>query len=193
MMTSMATNLQARAHVAHQPTDVDNPEETNHHTANGYPIPTKCSTIEFLHFYGDNLRGWIYRCDQFFEVDETPPHTKVKIASVHLDGKALLWHQAYMKGRITREVPMWEEYVRAMSARFGTREYEDPMTEMVSLRQTHSVQQYLDRFDELHNALDLPDQYAMSCFLAGLKQEISGLVRMFKPQTLQDAVSLAKL
>lgn len=196
MMTSMATNLQAHAHAATSsqiPIDVDNLQGENNQAASGYHIPTKCSTIEFPHFSGDNLRGWIYCCDQFFEVDETPPQSKVKIAAVHLDGRALQWHQAYMKGRITRDVPMWEEYVRALSARFGTREYEDPMAELVSLRKTHSVQQYLDRFDELHNSLELPDNYAMSCFLAGLKQEISGLVRMFKPQTLQDAVSLAKL
>lgn len=198
MMTSMATNLQAQAHAhaassAQTPIDVDANDGAHRQTAAAYQIPTKCSTIEFPHFSGDNLRGWIYRCDQFFEVDETPPHAKVKIAAVHLDGRAIQWHQAYMKGRITRDVPMWEEYVRALSQRFGAHAYEDPMTELVILRQTQSVQHYLDRFDELHNLLELPDAYAMSCFLAGLKQEISGLVRMFKPQTLQDAISLAKL
>lgn len=113
-----------------------NQNGTNHQTTNGYQIPTKCSTIEFPHFLGENLRGWIYRCDKFFEVDETPPHAKVKIAFVHLDGRPLQWHQAYMKGRITRDVPMWEEYVRALSARFSNLMYEDAMAELVCLRQT---------------------------------------------------------
>lgn len=41
-----------------------------------------------------------------------------------------------MKGRITRDVPMWEEYVRALSARFSNLMYEDAMAELVCLRQT---------------------------------------------------------
>ncbi|KAG8371328.1 hypothetical protein BUALT_Bualt13G0076300 [Buddleja alternifolia] len=74
----------------------------------GYQIPTKVSCVEFPHFGGDDLRGWLYKCEQFFEVDETPPLAKVKLPSVHLQGKALQWHQIYMKGRLTREMPNWE-------------------------------------------------------------------------------------
>lgn len=112
-------------------------------------------------------------------MDETPSHNKVKIASVHLDG--LQWHQSYMKGIITRDPPSWEEYVRALNERFGATNFDDPMAELVSLRQVGSVQKYLDKFDELHNSVDLPDAHALSCFLAGLKIEISVMVRMLKP------------
>ncbi|KAG8374295.1 hypothetical protein BUALT_Bualt11G0116900 [Buddleja alternifolia] len=38
----------------------------------GYQIPTKVSRVEFPHFNGEDLRGWLYKCEQFFEVDETP-------------------------------------------------------------------------------------------------------------------------
>ncbi|KAG8386879.1 hypothetical protein BUALT_Bualt03G0194800 [Buddleja alternifolia] len=46
-----------------------------------YQIPTKVSQVEFPHFNGDDLRGWLYKCEQFFGVDKTPPTTKVKLAS----------------------------------------------------------------------------------------------------------------
>lgn len=65
--------------------------------------------------------------------------------------------------------------------------------QLVSLRQVGSVQKYLDKFDELHNSVDLPDAHALSCFLAGLKIEISVMVRMLKPKNLQEAIGLAKL
>ncbi|KAK4413346.1 hypothetical protein Salat_2747200 [Sesamum alatum] len=77
---------------------------------NGYHVPTKCSQVEFLIFSEEDLRGWIYRCEQFFEVDETPFDAKVKLAAVHMEGKALQWHQVYMKSRLTREAPRWKEY-----------------------------------------------------------------------------------
>ncbi|KAK4428393.1 hypothetical protein Salat_1138900 [Sesamum alatum] len=88
--------------------------------ANGYHVLTKCSQVEFLRFSGEDLQGWIYRREQFFEVDEMLFDAKVKLAAVHMEGKALQWHQVYMKSRLTREAPRWEEYVRALSDRFGT-------------------------------------------------------------------------
>ncbi|KAG8386982.1 hypothetical protein BUALT_Bualt03G0205200 [Buddleja alternifolia] len=158
-----------------------------------YQAPTRFSQIEFPKFRGEDLRGWIYRCEQFFEVDDTPPDAKVKIAAVHLEGKALQWHQIFMKNRLTREVPQWGEYVRALNDRFGTLLYENPMSELVNLKETRSIQDYLDRFDELMNCVDLSEPYAISCFLRGLKSEVAIHVRMFKPRSLQDAISLAKL
>ncbi|KAG8391542.1 hypothetical protein BUALT_Bualt01G0198500 [Buddleja alternifolia] len=106
-------------------------------------------------------------------VDDTPPDAKVKIAAVHLEGKALQWHQIFMKNRLTREVPQWGEYVRALNDRFGALLYEDPMSELVNLKQTESIQDYLDRFDELMNCVDLFEPYAISCFLGGLKSEVA--------------------
>ncbi|KAG8381885.1 hypothetical protein BUALT_Bualt05G0019300 [Buddleja alternifolia] len=159
----------------------------------GYQIPSKVSKVDFPHFNGEDLRAWLYKCEQFFEVDDTPSNAKVKLAAVYLEGKALQWHQMFMKGRLTREVPNWEEYIRALNDRFGALVYDDPMSELVNLKQVGNVQQYLDKFDEIVNCMDLPDHYALSCFLGGLKGEISVNVCMFRPKSLQEAISLAKL
>ncbi|KAG8380917.1 hypothetical protein BUALT_Bualt06G0066500 [Buddleja alternifolia] len=161
--------------------------------ANGYQLPTKRSKVEFPRFNGEDLRGWLFRSEQFFDVDETPSEAKVRLAALHLDGKALQWHQVYMRARLTRELPGWEEYIKALHDRFGSVTFEDPMSELMNLRQVSSVKDYLDKFDELLNNVDLSEAYAVSCFLAGLKNEIAVQVRMFKPKSLQDAVSLAKL
>lgn len=47
---------------------------------------------EFPQFSGEDVLGWIYRCEQFFEVDHITEHLQVKVAVIHLSGKALLWH-----------------------------------------------------------------------------------------------------
>ncbi|KAL0313875.1 UNVERIFIED_CONTAM: hypothetical protein Sangu_2231900 [Sesamum angustifolium] len=117
----------------------------------------KCSKVEFLKFDGDDLRGWVFKCEQFFEVDDTPSDAKVKLAAVHIEGRALQWHQVYMKSKLTREVPNWEEYVRALYDRFGTKLYDDPMAEFMNLKQVGTVQDYLDKFDELLNRVDLSE------------------------------------
>lgn len=60
-----------------------------------------------------------------------------------------------------------------------------------------TVVDYEDRFEELR-ALVLSknkgfnEEYFISSFISGLKDHIKGSVKMFKPQTLYDAVLLAK-
>ncbi|KAG8364541.1 hypothetical protein BUALT_Bualt18G0007800 [Buddleja alternifolia] len=53
----------------------------------GYQMPTKCSTMEFPKFHGEDLRGWVYRCEQFFDVDETPDESKIYLIEVLEEGQ----------------------------------------------------------------------------------------------------------
>ncbi|KAL0351495.1 UNVERIFIED_CONTAM: hypothetical protein Scaly_1538200 [Sesamum calycinum] len=90
-------------------------------------------------------------------------------------------------------MPHWEKYVRALNDRFGIFLYKDPMSELMNLKQTGTIQEYMDRFDELLNCLELTEAYAMSCFLAGLREEIALQVRMFKSKMMQEVISLERL
>ena len=76
--------------------------------------------------------------------------------------------------------------------RFGAI-YEDPMGDLKNLKQDSSVQHYQEVFEELLNRVDLPELYAVSLFMGGLKKEVSIPLRMFKLQTLAEAYSMAKL
>lgn len=55
------------------------------------------------------------------------------------------------------------------------------------------MQEFQDSFEELLNRVELPESYAISCFLSGLKEEIQLAVRMFMPKTLSHTYCLAKL
>lgn len=124
---------------------------------------------------------------------QTPPLSKFKQAAVHMEGKALQWFQTYMMNRITRDIPSWEEFVRALNDRFGTMLYEDPMSKLVNLKQTSSIQTYLDQFEELLNCVNLHETHGLSYFLRGLKSEIALLVHKFKPSSFSEAIQLARL
>lgn len=45
--------------------------------------------LEFPKYNADKLNEWLYKSNQYFEYDQTIEETKVKITSIHLDGKAL--------------------------------------------------------------------------------------------------------
>ncbi|KAK8938871.1 hypothetical protein KSP39_PZI011490 [Platanthera zijinensis] len=167
----------------------DSPQQ--HHSTG--PLTTRFSRLEFPKFSGEAVTDWIYRCEQFFEIDGTPEEQRVKIAAAHVEGKALFWHQAYMKARITRQGPYWEEYAQAITERFGSLLMDDPMRELKNLRQTGGVQSYVDSFDVIYHRVSITEEYALSLFLAGLKPEIEFAVRMFQPKTLREVCSLARL
>lgn len=53
--------------------------------------------------------------------------------------------------------------------------------------------EYQDQFESLLNRVDLSEEHAISLFIGGLQQEIRMVSKMFKPRTLSDAYSLARL
>ncbi|KAK8952193.1 hypothetical protein KSP39_PZI004864 [Platanthera zijinensis] len=167
--------------------------DTRSFTAPATQVATRFSRLDFPRFFGEEVTEWIYKCEQFFDIDGTPPDMKVKMASVHMEGKAMYWHQAFMKARLTRQWPGWEEYCQAVAGRFGTLLFDDPMRDLKNLRQKGSVQAYLDEYDILLHRVDVSEEYAISLCLSGLKPEIEYAVRMFQPKTLQDVFSLARL
>lgn len=151
----------------------------------------RLTKVAFPHFDGTDLKSWLYKCSQFFDLDGVPDPDRVKLAAIHLEGKALLWHQTYVKRR-GQMLPGWVKYVEDITARFGEL-YDDPMADLKALVQTSSVQEYHDKFDALASRLNLSEEYLLSCYVGGLEDEIQLSVRMFNPKTVQQALCLAKL
>jgi len=162
---------------------------------NGDPnfLASRFFKVEFPRFDGVDVKGWIYKCDQFFEIDNTPANVKVKIASIHLGGKALIWHQSFIKSVKNVGNLEWNTYKDAISSRFGENPFNDPLVELMKLKQTSSVEQYQETFDVLLTRADLTILQAISCILSELEVEIQNTMRMFKPQSLHETYCLAKL
>ncbi|GKC75805.1 putative nucleotidyltransferase, ribonuclease H [Tanacetum coccineum] len=156
--------------------------------------PMRIGKVEFPRFSGEDVDAWVYRCEHFFTIDETPENMKLRYAVIHLEGDAIQWHRAFMRTRgATVSEITWADYVRALSARFSNAMFEDPLEELASLNQTDSLHDYNAKFDGLLNKVTLSESQAVSLYLKGLKQEIRGPVKMFKPSTLREAYGLAKI
>ncbi|XP_021773518.1 uncharacterized protein LOC110737466 [Chenopodium quinoa] len=150
---------------------------------------SRLTKINFPKFDGDDLKSWLYKCNQFFDLDGISDENKISLAVIHLEGRALLWHQNFMKN--TPQCS-WTEYVAGITARFGEI-YDDPIAGLKALKQTGTIQEYHDAFDALASRLNLSQEYLISCYIGGLEEEIQLAVRMFSPTTIQQSHCLAKL
>ena len=160
--------------------------------SNSGKFNSRRSKLECPRFDGFDFLGWKLKVEQYFEAVTLPEEEKVPTVMIYLDGKALQWHQRFLKSHGDVNKVPWSTYVLEMRRRFCDLEYADPMSELVSLKHTNSVEEYYEEFEALLNLLQLSDEYALSVFVSNLKPEISKSVRLFYPKTINHALSLAK-
>ncbi|GJY23222.1 gypsy/ty3 retroelement polyprotein [Tanacetum coccineum] len=123
-------------------------------------------------------------------VDNIAEDCKVNLVSIHLFDLALMWHKQFVK--FMRDNVDWNVYRRAMLKRFDVA-YDDPLGEIKNLKQTNTMQEYIDAFDRLLCRINLEADQCISFFLASLSTETELVVRMFKPRTLAEVYGLCKL
>lgn len=147
--------------------------------------------LDFPKFFGDEPESWIYKCEKFFELNSIEEPQKLRLASLHLEDKAMNWFRWYEKSHPLRT---WQEFSRVLLLRFGGNAYEDPVGQLTKLKQWSSVKTYQEKFEELANkTTGLSEDFFVSCFISGLKEEILAGVKMFAPRTIAQAMGLARL
>lgn len=139
------------------------------------------------------MNEWLYKADQFFNIDHTLEASKVKLASIHLEDKALHWFKSYIGIREKGKALQRSKFVEALVARFGDQLFEDPIAELKKLQQVSSLQTYLEEFDLKLCETNLSEAQAISYFLGGLREEVEIAVRVLKPTSLKEAYALAKV
>ena len=69
------------------------------------------SKMECPHFDRSDFKGWYLKMEQFFFVDHTRDQDKVRTVMMHLEGKALQWHQRFMKNQRGLSKVDWNQYM----------------------------------------------------------------------------------
>lgn len=91
-------------------------------------------------------------------------------------------------------VASWEDFIVALRTRFRPSAYEDPVGAFTKLRQTGSVKEYQTNFEILSNKIaGVSEEFKISTFFSGLRDELQIIVTMFKLVTLSAAFGLARL
>nr|TKR91215.1 hypothetical protein D5086_0000225710 [Populus alba] len=158
-------------------------------------VSSKSAKLEFPRFSGDDPTEWFNRVNQFFEFQNTAETQKVSLASYHLEGEANQWWQ-WIRRNFQDEgrAIAWVDFEDELWARFGPSECENFDETLSRIRQTGSLREYQREFERLGNRVRGWTQRALvGTFMGGLRTDISDGIRMFKPQTLKDAISFARM
>lgn len=80
-----------------------------------------------------------------------------------------------------------------MIARYGGRRLENPFEELSTLRQTGSVEEFVEAFELLSSQVGrLPEEQYLGYFMSGLKVQIRRRVRTLNPQNRMQMMRMAK-
>ncbi|CAL1413611.1 unnamed protein product [Linum trigynum] len=112
-----------------------------------------------------------------------------------MEGDANQWWQwldrAYTTSRLTMT---WLRFCEKLWARFGPFDNVSCHEALAKIEQTGSLSDYLLTFEKLGNrCFGWTEEALVGSFMGGLKYEISDAIRMFKPETMREAIRLAKV
>ncbi|KAD1573182.1 hypothetical protein E3N88_42611 [Mikania micrantha] len=145
--------------------------------------------IDFPVFSGGDPRGWLLKAEKYFRYYQIPDEVKVEIASMYLEGDAL---DLYSWLSNDQPITFWEKLVQAFTKNFGSAEYQNPDEFLCGIKQTGSVQEYRQEFAKRSSRVsNWSDHCLLGVFLNGLKDELKSNVRIHKPRTVYNDMSLA--
>ncbi|KAD6119921.1 hypothetical protein E3N88_11192 [Mikania micrantha] len=146
--------------------------------------------IDFPKYGGEeDPRGWFLKADKYFRYYSIPDNEKIDIASMHLEGDAL---DLYSWLSAEQPLHFWEELVLAFQKNFGPAEFQNPDEYLCSIKQTGTVQEYRQEFAKRSARVsNWSDNSLLGVCLNGLKEELKADVRIHKPKTVYNALSLA--
>ncbi|XP_058771346.1 uncharacterized protein LOC131644773 [Vicia villosa] len=141
-------------------------------------------------FEGDDPVAWITRAEIYFDVQNTSEEMKVKLCRLSMEGATIHWFNLLLE---TEDDLSWEKLKKALIARYGGRPLENPFEELSTLRQTGSVEEFIEAFELLSSQVGrLPEQQYLGYFMSGLKAQIRRRVRTLNPQNRMQMMRMAK-
>lgn len=158
----------------------------------GYQLVNRMTKLEFPSFDGEDFKDWYYKCNQFFELDNTPENMKIRLVSIHLRGRALQWHQGFMS-EMEGKTLEWEKYLAELREQFVEGIVSKPLIELRNLKLTTTVSEYNSKFNALRNQVVVPPDILLDLYIGGLTNEIMHTVQLMDPKTLNQAMKLARI
>lgn len=131
----------------------------------------------------------------YFEVYAVSPHLKTRFAALNFKGTAAAWLQTLeCRGRILD----WDVLCDAALNRFDRDQYQILLRRIDTLRQSGSVSEYLEKFEQLSHGILLYNTaydytYFVTKFVGGLKEEIRSAIALHRPKDVSTASALALL
>nr|XP_011465313.1 PREDICTED: uncharacterized protein LOC105351720 [Fragaria vesca subsp. vesca] len=147
--------------------------------------------IDLPRFHGEDVVGWLAMADRFLRVNRVPYQDRIQVAASHFGPDQSVWMNAF---ELRHPLATWEEFVVALTSRFGAGSTADFKGALSHLQQTGSVEEFTSNFTKLScRAPDWPDHELLPMFIEGLRPELRHDVRALNPPTLEEAQRIARL
>ncbi|KAK9157659.1 hypothetical protein Scep_004233 [Stephania cephalantha] len=106
-------------------------------------------------------------------------------------GSALQWfHWMYTTAQLTS----WPEFARALEVRFGPSSYINFEATLFKLKQSSTLEAFMEEFAALSTrTTGLSQSNLLNCYISGVKDEIHRELLLLRPQSLQEAMGMAKV
>ncbi|CAN6328732.1 unnamed protein product [Urochloa humidicola] len=172
------------------PNSVHMPSDKDRYHASG-----KLPKLPFPKFDGENPKLWISRCEDYFDLFDLEPNRWVKIATMYFSDAAGRWLQS-MEKRVKSS--SWPEFCKLVLDRFGREQHEILVWQLLHIKQSGAVKEYVERFASLVDQLAAyethadPLYYTMK-FIDGLREDYRSYVLLQRPPDLDIAYVLAHL
>ncbi|GAU10042.1 hypothetical protein TSUD_272800 [Trifolium subterraneum] len=141
-------------------------------------------------FDGEDPVAWITRAEIYFDVQGTIDEMKVKLARLSMEGSTIHWFNLLLE---TEDDLCWEKLKRSLIARYGGRRLENPFEELLTLKHSGSVEDFVESFELLSSQVGrLPEEQYLCYFMSGLKPPIRKRVRTLNPRTRMEMMLIAK-
>lgn len=151
--------------------------------------------IELPRFDGSNPKLWQTGCEDYFRFWNTPQSQWVSFASSLFDGPTAHWLES-----VQHRAPnaSWSEFCSLLLSCFGRNKHQNLLRQLFHIRQTSTVEEYVERFSELFDQLtayeDHPNTvHYVTRFMEGLTPAVRMLVGIQQPLDLDSAYALALL
>jgi len=131
----------------------------------------------------------------YFRIFDVPDHMWVSMASMNFDKNAAKWLQVY---KAQFGLGTWESFIKAVEEQFGYCDYREALSQLLELKQSGTMEDFVTEFESLqyqvcmhHHGYD--EEFFVSQFLKGLKDEIKSAVQIQVPDKMTKAITLAKI
>lgn len=134
--------------------------------------------LDFPRFDGSDVRIWLDKCQAFFNLYQIPSGFKVQAASMHMTDSAAHWYQTF---ELLNPYHDWDIFKASVLGEFEVNTHRNKLMELLSVKQTGSVEEYKRTFKHLMYHVKLYDKnlsepLLVAQFILGLKEEIRGFV-----------------
>lgn len=86
------------------------------------PLQPKTPKITLNSFGGTDPLDWIFQAEQYFELNQTPPHQRLTFVPFFMQGHALGWFKWLHSNN---QLTTWAAFIKALELRFRSSTFEN--------------------------------------------------------------------